>query len=286
MAHYLADAFIHQTGPMDVEIWCEPFAGGAGAGLALLEADTVCEVWLTEKNPALAALWRCMVDDGQRLAARVATTVPDMSLWLESREILTAVGAGNHGLDDLTVGMAAFIVNRCSRSGIVTASSGPIGGKTQTGQWLLGSRFNGPELAERILRLHAWGRVGRLKVEEGDAVERIADLNDSGLGDEVMLLVDPVYIGMGNRLYEHGMTAADHQLLADTLNGCWSPWILTYDNHPMVADMYPECRIVPYAIPTTANKARITTELLVFADNVRVPDSLVPVSSARLERAS
>ena len=35
MAEYLAEVFARQYEPIDVEIWIEPFAGGAGAGLAL-----------------------------------------------------------------------------------------------------------------------------------------------------------------------------------------------------------------------------------------------------------
>lgn len=286
MAAYLADAFIHQTGPMDVEIWIEPFAGGAGAGLALLASDTVDEVWLCEKNPAIAALWRCMLHEGDEFAAKVAATIPDMAMWLESKAILETVATGPRQLDDMTLGMAAFITNRCSRSGIVAPTVGPIGGKDQTGRWLVGSRFNGPELATRIRTLHGFAKKGRLQITEGNAIERLLGLKDSGIEDEVMVFCDPVYLSMGNRLYEHGMTLADHQELADALNGCDSPWMLTYDNHPLIAEMYPDRRIVPYAIPTTANKARITTELLIFSDTVRIPTRLLPIASARLQEAS
>lgn len=58
MVSALAEVFQGQFGLLDVEVWVEPFAGGAGAGLHLLERGVVDEVWLTEKNRALAAFWR------------------------------------------------------------------------------------------------------------------------------------------------------------------------------------------------------------------------------------
>ena len=280
MAAYLTEVFDRHCGPMDVEVWMEPFAGGAGAGLTLLASNTVEEVWLVEKNPALAALWRAMLHQGDELAATVSTTIPDMNLWHQSKEILAQVASSAQTFDDLTVGFAAFIVNRCSRSGIIAPNVGPIGGKNQTGQWLIGARYNGPELASRILTLHSWARAGRLNISEDDAIDRITDLNISGIGDEVMLFVDPPYIREGNRLYAHGMTADDHQRLADALNRCRSPWLLTYDDEPTVHEtLYPERRVMLFDIPNTANKARIATELLVISDNLDVRFDLPPIPS-------
>lgn len=140
MSTYLADLFLHQAGYMDVEVWLEPFAGGAGAGLTLLEAGAVEDVWLIEKNPAVAAFWRHATTDGEALAARVADTTPTMALWSWSREVVAA-GAGDQPGD---LGYAAFIVNRCSRSGMVTPKVGPMGGKANPGNGLSGPDSTGP----------------------------------------------------------------------------------------------------------------------------------------------
>lgn len=45
-------------GYLDLSVWFEPFAGGLGAGLKLLDAGVVEQVWFCEANPALAAFWR------------------------------------------------------------------------------------------------------------------------------------------------------------------------------------------------------------------------------------
>lgn len=271
MAPFLADLFWDQVGLLDIEIWMEPFAGGAGAGLALLNADRVPEVWLVERNRALAALWRAMCEQGDELAAQVAGTVPDLKVWHQAKATLQAGEAGEQ-LDDLELGFAAFMLNRCSRSGMVNQRVGPIGGKHQSGRWTVASRFNAAELADRIRRVHEFAQHGRLAIAEDDGIGRIEDLNDSGIGDEVMLFVDPPYLREGNNLYASGMTTADHQRLADALNGCRTPWILTYDDEPIVADhLYRDRRILAYQIPNTANRQRIAWEFAVFSDNLRLP---------------
>lgn len=275
MAPYLAAMFAEQVSVMDVEVWLEPFAGGAGAGLSLLDDDAVGEIWLTEKNPALAALWRAMLTENETLATHVEQTVPDLDLWAWARSQVAA--AARPGTTDADTGFAALVLNRCSRSGMVNPRVGPIGGKSQNGPWTLASRWNAPALAERIR--HVGSLSGRIRFTEGDAVTAIADLADSGIEDEVIAFVDPPYLREGNRLYANGMDAADHQRLADALNASPVRWMLTYDDEPTVAaDLYPHRRVLAYRIANTANRARIATEHAVVSDNLVLPEphELVP----------
>lgn len=270
MAPFLGDMFAEQVSILDVEVWIEPFAGGAGASLALLQADAVGEAWLTEKNPAIAALWRTILTENAHLAARVESTIPDMGLWEVSRETVAAAQSGKAGLADLDVAFAALVINRCSRSGIVTPRVGPIGGKAQTGRWTVASRWNAPGLSERIRHLATMGH--RIRFTEGDALAAISDLDGSGIEDEVLAFVDPPYLREGNRLYTHGMTTADHQDLADALNASPARWMLTYDDEAAVPELlYPQRRVLAYRISNTANRQRIATEYAVFSDNLVVP---------------
>lgn len=272
MSGFLAEMFALQVGYMDVEIWVEPFAGGAGAGLTLLDRGAVDEVWLTEKHPALAAMWREILRDGESLARRVERTQADMVLWSWAREQLATATDGVVA-DEGDLAFAALVVNRCSRSGIVTPAAGPMGGANQTGRWTVASRWNAAGLADRLRHVHSMR--SSIRFDEGDAVERIAAFKDSGIEDEVVLFVDPPYIREGNRLYAHGMNTDDHRSLADALNRCDARWMLTYDDEPVVAEeLYPERRVLAYPIANTANRARIATEYAVLSDNIRMPDAL------------
>lgn len=279
MSPFLGALYAGQWSPMDIEIWMEPFAGGAGAGLTLLDQGLVGEVWLVEKNPALAAFWRAVVHEGAEFADRIEHLIPDMRSWGAATELLQAAESGA-AFEDLHLGMAAFLVNRCSRSGIVNHRTGPIGGKRQNGEWSLTSRFPSAALAERVRHVHDLGRRGRIRIVEGDAIDHVAELNESGIGDEVFLFVDPPYIREGNRLYAHGMSLDDHWRLARALNGCHTPWMLTYDNEPIVSEqLYRDRRVLAYEIANTANRQRIAWEYAVFSDGVNVPESLQLVSS-------
>ena len=281
MASALADLFQNQFGLLDIEIWVEPFAGGAGAGLHLLDRGIVDELWLTEKNPALAAFWRTIVANSDELAARVHACQPDMNTWHAARELICTSQAGT-AIDDVDLAFAALIVNRCSRSGMVNPRVGPIGGKSQNGRWHLRSRWNADGLATRILAI---GRHGnRIRVHEGDAIERIAALDGSvGIEEEMLLFVDPPYLVQGNRLYADGMSADDHKNLAYALTTCEARWLLTYDRDERILDLYPHHRVLAYEIAHSANRQRIDEEYAVMSDNLAVRDdqSLLPTGASR-----
>jgi DNA adenine methylase len=265
MTSWLTDLFAQQTGDLPVEVWLEPFAGGAGAALTLLDRDAIDEAWLVDANPGIAAFWETVVTDGPALADLVERTVPTLDLYDTSRALLEAPEEA----DRFRLGYAAFIVNRCSRSGIVAPTSGPMGGRTSSGDWSLGARFTAGALAERIRHVHSMR--DRLRVHHGDGIAYLEELGDSGIEDEVVAFVDPPYIREGNRLYTKGLDESGHRRLADALNSTPARWVLTYDDEPVVADtLYPNRRVLAYDIRNTANRARVAREYAVFSDNVNV----------------
>ena len=272
MAPALAGILERQFTRMDIDIWMEPFAGGAGAGLWMLETGTISELWLVEKHPALATFWQVVAHDGDALAREIELLTPTLRRWHTAQETLARVLAGEV-IDPMQVALATFLVNRCSRSGIVAPRSGPIGGARQDGAHRLTDRWNGLELAERIRRIADHGNRGRLRVHHGDAIKMIADLPGSGIEDEMFLFVDPPYLREGTRLYQQGMDEDMHARLAAALSNCDTPWILTYDDEPAVRDrLYPEHRILQYRIANTANQQRLAWEYAVLGHGLAAPE--------------
>lgn len=269
MTEWLVDVFDRLGGPMDVEVWIEPFGGGAGAALMALEAHNVPDAWIVEANPALAAFWTAVVSDEGQLAARVERTVPTLAMFEAAREQVARSLAGEH-VEDHELAFAAFLLNRCSRSGMVLPNVGPIGGKQQGGRWTVASRFNGPRLADRIRAVSAYGR--QFRVITGDGIDYIEGLTGSGIEDEVFLFVDPPYLGVGNSLYAHGMDAAGHARLAEVLGACPAQWVLTYDAHPDVLEMYADCSVLEFDIPHTAHRQKIGSEYLIVPPGLPVPE--------------
>ena len=260
MAPWLGEMFAAQVGYMDIEVWLEPFAGGAGAALTLLDRDAVDEVWLVDANRGIADFWSVVFDDGDALAAQVEATTPTRDLYETSRALL----AEPDGVDQFALGHAAFIVNRCSRSGIISHTSGAMTD--------LEARFNAPELADRIR--HVASFAPRVRVTHGDGISCIEELNGSvGVEDEMVIFADPPYLREGNRLYSAGLSPAGHQRLADALHQTPARWLLTYDDEPAVShELYPQHRVVAYDIRNNANRARQAREFAVLSDNLAVGD--------------
>lgn len=270
MAPWLSDTFESLLWPMDVEIWLEPFGGGAGAALTALMSGRVPEAWIVEANPALAAFWSAVMEDGPALARRIEVTVPTLALFEDAKQKVAA-SLNGEDIDNLELGYAAFILNRCSRSGMILPNVGPIGGKTQTGLHTVAARYNAPALAERVRAVHALG--DRFRVFAGDGISFLEDLPESGVADEVFCFVDPPYIGVGNDLYAIGMDDDLHHRLAAALNRLSAPWLLTYDVHPQIPLLYPDRATVEFDIPHTAGSSRVGREYLVLGPGMALPET-------------
>ena len=276
MGDYLADMFAQQCGYMDVEVWIEPFAGGLGAGLHLLSVGAVEEVWFCEANPALAAMWRALIADPERLASRVEQLTPTLGLFEDARAAVAAATAA-HAPDDETLALSALVMNRCSRSGMVAPTVGPIGGKAQTGRYTVASRFHPHRLPTRLRDLAPL--ASGLRYVDADGIDYINGLDGSvGLEQEVVILADPPYSDVGGRLYTYGMSPSDHQRLAWALNTTPCRWALTYDSTPTIArDWYPDCRVMEYTIRHGANQHHTDTEYLILSDNLIIDPTATPL---------
>lgn len=262
MTSWLAERMLSSPSMLDIEVWIEPFGGGLGAALTALLDHGIPEVWACELNPTLHAFWTCALES-EDLADRVEQTTATIDLFWKSRDLVAASLAGEAvPVDEL--GYAAFVLNRCSRSGMVLGNVGPMGGKAQTGKWLVDARFARPDrLADRLRVIAGLGRTRRLILQGHDGISRIEELPGSGVEHEVFVFADPPYVGVGNRLYAEGMDAGLHRRLATALDRCPAPWALTYDEHPDVAELYRDHRIDRFEIPHSAHRGKIGAEYLI-----------------------
>lgn len=129
-------------------VYHEPYAGGAGAALSLLRDGVVSKIFINDADERVNAFWVSALDESERFVDRVLSAPLTMKEWHRQREVCANPGAH----DRFDVGFAAFFMNRCNRSGVLTGA-GPIGGLEQKGEWKLGVRFSREPLAERILNL-------------------------------------------------------------------------------------------------------------------------------------
>ncbi|MBV7432457.1 DNA adenine methylase [Dermabacteraceae bacterium TAE3-ERU5] len=242
-------------------IYAEPFAGGAGAALRLLIDEQVRSVRINDLSPGIAAFWRCVFYDTERFARQVETAVVDLEHWEQARQVFQSPSDRT----DLELGFATFFLNRCNRSGILTAR--PIGGMNQTGKWKIDARFNRVDLAERVRRLGQYRR--RVEVSQLDGRDFMKTLEH--LGQDAFAYVDPPYIVQGEGLYLDSLSPDDHRLLAEQLRESPTPWMLTYDvSERITEELYSGLRMARFNIAHTAQRQHIGTEIVVFSERLYV----------------
>lgn len=238
--------------------YVEPFAGGAGAGLALLRDDVVESIVINDVDPAVFSFWNSVVNDTARFLNLVEDTPVTLDEWHLQRDTYRRADRR----DQLTLGFAFFFLNRTNRSGILNA--GVIGGQKQEGRYRIGARYYKSELMRRIAAI---GDLrDRIEVSDMDG----ADLIDSSAEDpEAFMYIDPPYVRMGDSLYLNAFTLDDHADLSETINmASQSNWILTYDLGEYIRSLYRNRYISEYELRYSAHRPGLARELLVASDPV------------------
>ncbi len=260
MAPFIAQ-LVRAQGPRP-SVYAEPFAGGAGAAVKLLVDEVVEAIRINDLDPGLAAFWRSVFNHTDALVGKIETAKVSVPAWRRHRNVYL----NPHEQDDLTLGFATFFLNRCNRSGILTAR--PIGGVDQTGTWKIDARFNRADLANRVAYLGEFRN--RVQVSSDDARAFLKALSDRSRS--VLVYVDPPYIAQGDQLYLDRLAYEDHSELADQLTASRLRWLLTYDCDERITDeLYPDLRCARFNIKHTAHHQHVGSEYVVFSDNLRVP---------------
>lgn len=238
--------------------YVEPYAGGAGAGVALLRAGLVDHVVINDFDPAVHSFWVAATEHSEALCAQVRDTPLDVDEWRRQKAVYRAAD----DTDPLALGFAFFYLNRTNRSGILNA--GPIGGVNQDGNYKIDARFNRREL---ISRLEAVGeRADRITVSNKDGRTIVRE----HAGDpNTFLYIDPPYLSAGGSLYLNAFTHRDHADLAETVRAYRDGnWIVTYDDAPYIHRLYAGESVQSYALYYSAHRAVRSTELAVLSPSV------------------
>lgn len=239
--------------------YIEPYAGGAGAALALLFLEQVDRIVINDLDKAIYAFWRSAVFNSERFIDRIQLTPVTVKEWRRQKAIYRDPKANRFDL-----GFATFFLNRTNVSGIL--DGGPIGGLEQRGKWLIDARYNKVGLSERVKQLGLY--KDRITVSNLDGVDLISDYL---LRDNIFIYLDPPYFEKGASLYLNHYQKSDHESLAQQLNGNSEAfWLLTYDNRSQIRSLYPERRINNFSLNYNAYESRKGHEILVLSDRVAV----------------
>lgn len=235
--------------------YVEPFAGGAGAALALLLSGKVDRIVINDLDMAIYAFWRSAIFHSAKFIKKIKSTPVTISEWKRQKAIYSDQKASQFDL-----GFATFFLNRTNTSGIL--DGGPIGGLKQNGKYKIDVRFTKDTLIERIRQVAL--NKDRISVFKKDGLQLIGEyLNKKN----AFIYLDPPYFEKGSTLYLNHYKKEDHEALAKKLNQ--NPdafWLLTYDNKKEIKTLYPDRRIVNFTLNYNAYESRKGREVMIFSD--------------------
>jgi len=239
--------------------YIEPFAGGAGAALALLFLEKVEKIVINDLDRAIYSFWKSAIFDSEKLIRKIRSIPVTINEWKKQKAIYN--NPRSRGFD---LGFATFFLNRTNISGIL--DGGPIGGLDQKGKWKIDVRFNKENLIKRICQLALY--KNRISVFNKDGLELIKEFLNK---KNIFIYLDPPYFEKGATLYLNHYKKENHEALAKQLNQ--NPdtfWLLTYDNKREIRSLYSNRRIINFSLNYNAYESRKGREMLIFSDAIAI----------------
>lgn len=242
--------------------YVEPYAGGAGIALQLLQHEHVRYVHLNDLNKSVYAFWHSVLNHTDNFCERIAHCKLTMREWKLQREIQRT--PREH--DKFELGFSLFYLNRTNRSGII--SGGVIGGTDQAGTWKMDARFNRDDLIERIQTIARY--KNRIKISNLDA-EKFLESKVLDLPQNSIIYLDPPYYDKGHRLYDNFYGHEDHARLAKFIRTKMKnkKWLVSYDNVSNISDLYKAYHQQEYGLTYSAKEYRIGSELMIFSPKLK-----------------
>jgi DNA adenine methylase len=247
------------------EHYVEPYAGGAGVGIELLINRNVKCIHLNDSNLGIYAFWFSVLNHTEELCRLISCASLNVEEWKKQKEIFKRADPNNL----LEMGFSVFYMNRCNRSGVLTA--GVIGGNDQTGNYKMDARFNRNDLIRRIELIGNFNK--QIYISNYDAEYYISNYLPN-LSENCLVYFDPPYFNKGSELYSNSYKKSDHARLSNViLNKVNHKWILSYDGVPEIINLYCHKKYFLYDLQYSAAKCFKGEEIFVFCDELIIPES-------------
>lgn len=219
-----------------VELLCEPFAGGAAVSIGLLEAGIVNSIAIADKDPLIASFWQTVFSSSaSRLADRVLNTEVTLEEWRRQKTLST------RRRGDLA--FKCLFLSRTSFSGCLTDATGPIGGMRQTGDYDISCRFNQSKIADRIIELSKLRhRVVFVRCQNWKlTLSQVSSRRACRIAPHsVLFYLDPPFFAKAPSLYREYFDDASHAALASSISTMRANYVLSYDDHFNACQLYGE----------------------------------------------
>lgn len=255
---YMIDQLGHGGGT-----YIEPFAGGAGIAIELLQRNVVSKIVINDYDKGIWSFWKAILTETNRFVEAIRTVPLTIEEWSKQRNICL----NQKHKYSFELGFATFYMNRTNRSGII--KGGIIGGQEQSGRWKMNARFNREDLAKRIQEIAA--RKDDIKLYNKDIksfITKYVPLYE----DNALIYFDPPYFNKGKQLYMNFFRFKDHKRIESIIRenvNC--DWIITYDVAPEIESIYTAYSMSLYDLNYSVSKKCKASELMIFKDGIGIP---------------
>lgn len=245
-------------------VYIEPFAGGAGIALQLLLQGYVSRIAINDLSYPIFCFWKAVIEDADRLCHFIQNVPLTVQEWDEQKLLLK-----DRDASPFQIGCAAFYLNRTNRSGVL--SGGIIGGRDQSGEWLIDARFNRDELAYRVERISR--ESDNIDLTNMDCLEFLEKCTVEYSQSKSLIYADPPYYVKGRQLYLDYFRHEDHERLANLIVGKLRNhlWMVSYDDVPEVRTFYADQALNSYSLPYSVRSSTMGTEVMFYSDRLALP---------------
>lgn len=243
--------------------YAEPYAGGSGLALRLLFEGYVNSIYINDLDPFIYSFWKAVLKDNKELCDWIETVPINIKTWNKYKEIQR----DSKGYNYFELAQATFYLNRTNVSGVI--KGGVIGGQEQLGKYKIDARFNKKDLIERIKKIETI--KDRIHLSNLDGIKFIRKINKQP--NPIFIYLDPPYYQKGSDLYMNFYKDADHKKLSKEVRKISQYWMVSYDNHEFIINLYSEFNKLMYQLSQSASN-RVGDEIIVFSKDLVYSESI------------
>ena len=249
--------------------YAEPYAGGAGLALRLLIEGYVDHIYINDLDKSIYAFWNNILNHTDEFCEWIRSVSISIANWNKYKEILR----NGDTAESFELAKATFFLNRTNISGVI--KGGVIGGQSQRGKYKIDARFNKSDLILKIQKIASLKR--NISISNLDGLSFLNKINKQK--KDVFIYLDPPYYQKGSELYMNFYAKSDHEKLSKYIHKMQKKWMISYDNHDFILNLYTNEKKVLYKLSQSASN-RVGDEVLIFSDILDFSDSIKVLNAA------
>ncbi len=236
--------------PVNISEFREPFIGGGSVFFAIrsLFQNRIKSYWINDLNYDLYCFWKQVRDHGPSLVDALrekrTTSTNGRTLFEELTKTKDDLSQNRELLGEFQRAVRFFVLNRITFSGTVDS-----GGYSQSAYE---KRFTDSSI-ERVKNICSY--LSGVKITNRDYTNSLFQG-----GDNVFIFLDPPYWKAAeSKLYGvRGIlhTAFDHVQFAENMRKCQHKWLITYDDSPVIRDLFDFADIQEWTLQYGMNNYR------------------------------